>query len=108
MPLHVAQFRYVARTPNEVLFEKGDVVRVSLTTTFNEIPFPMPVFCVCVCVCTRVLHPLRFLKLEREDTAGIGFIALVSMRADDTNSSSAFLSGNSFYADMRNFNENSC
>ena len=48
--------------------------------------------------CTRVLHPLRFFKLE--ETAGI-IIALV--RALMTPSS--ILSGDSFYADMRIFNE---
>ena len=50
--------------------------------------------------CTRVLHPLRFFKLE--DTAGI-IIALVSALMIP----SSILSGDSFYADMRVFNENS-
>ena len=49
---------------------------------------------------TRVLHPLRFFKLE--DTAGI-IIALVSALMTP----SSILSGDSFYADMRVFNENS-
>ena len=48
--------------------------------------------------CTRVLHPLRFFKLE--DTAGI-IIALVSALMTP----SSILSGDSFYADMRIFNE---
>ena len=47
---------------------------------------------------TRVLHPLRFFKLE--DTAGI-IIALVSALMTP----SSILSGDSFYADMRVFNE---
>ena len=47
---------------------------------------------------TRVLHPLRFFKLE--DTAGI-IIALVSALMTP----SSILSGDSFYADMRIFNE---
>ena len=47
----------------------------------------------------RVLHPLRFFKLEV--TAGIGFIALVSALMTP----SSILSGDSFYADMRMFNE---
>ena len=46
----------------------------------------------------RVLHPLRFFKLE--DTAGI-IIALVSALMTP----SSILSGDSFYADMRDFNE---
>ena len=49
---------------------------------------------------TRVLHPLRFFKLE--DTAGI-INALVSALMTP----SSILSGDSFYADMRSFNENS-
>ena len=50
---------------------------------------------------TRVLHPLRFFKLE--DTAGI-IIALVSPLMSIP---AVIRTGDSFYADMRVFNENS-